>query len=110
MNEIYEVQNLIQNFFIPQYKLKYKTREGAKVKKKYDKPKTPYQRLLESSLPEENKQKLREQYATLNYSNLRRKREELLSAFLKLHEQIKLESRAKQPSPKDAQPLGNTQL
>jgi hypothetical protein len=34
MNEIYEVQNLIQNFFIPQYELKSKVRLGAKIKKK----------------------------------------------------------------------------
>jgi hypothetical protein len=33
MNEIYEVQNLIQNFFIPQYKLKSKVRVGSKIKK-----------------------------------------------------------------------------
>ncbi|MCO5144024.1 MAG: hypothetical protein M9962_13120 [Oligoflexia bacterium] len=94
MNEIYEVQNLIQNFFIPQYKLKSKVRVGAKIKKKYDKPKTPYQRLLESTIPEENKQKLRDQYASLNYSDLKRKREELLNAFIKLQEKIKLEKRA----------------
>ena len=108
MNEIYEVQNLIQNFFIPQYKLKSKVRVGAKIKKKYDKPKTPYQRLLESNIPEENKQKLRDQYATLNYPRLKQRREELLDAFLKLQEKIKLERRAKEPSPKDALPLGNT--
>lgn len=102
MNEIYEVQNLIQNFFIPQYKLKSKVRVGSKIKKKYDKPKTPYQRLLESNIPEENKQKLREQYATLSYPDLKKKREELLASFVKLQEQIKLERRAKQPSPKEA--------
>jgi len=107
MNDIYEVQNLIQNFFIPQYKLKSKVRAGAKIKKKYDKPKTPYQRLLESSIPEENKQKLREQYATLSYPKLKKQREELLASFLKLHEKIKSEKRAS-PSPQvDAQLLGN---
>lgn len=108
MNEIYEVQNLIQNFFIPQYKLKSKVRVGAKIKKKYDTPKTPYQRLLDSCLPEEKKQKLREQYATLNYPELKKQKEELLASFIKLQEQIKLERRAKEPSPKDAQPFGNT--
>ncbi|MCO5142796.1 MAG: hypothetical protein M9962_06875 [Oligoflexia bacterium] len=56
--------------------------------------KTPYQRLLESTIPEENKQKLRDQYASLNYSDLKRKREELLNAFIKLQEKIKLEKRA----------------
>jgi hypothetical protein len=108
MNEIYEVQNLIQNFFIPQYKLKSKVRVGAKIKKKYDQPKTPYQRLLESSIPEENKEKLRQQYATLNYPKLKQQKEELLARFLKLQEQIKLERRATS-SPGDTAPsLGNT--
>jgi len=110
MNEIYRVQNLIQNFFIPQYKLKSKVREGAKIKKKYDKPKTPYQRLLESNIPEENKQKLREQYLTLSYPKLKREKEELLASFIKLQERIKTERRAKEPSPQVAQPFGNTQL
>lgn len=110
MNEIYEVQNLIQNFFIPQYKLKSKFRVGAKIVKKYDKPKTPYQRLLESNLPEDRKQKLREQYATLNYPLLKKQKEELLASFVKLQEQIKSERRAKDQSPRVAQPLGNTHL
>lgn len=48
MNEIYRVQNLLQNFFIPQYRLLSKVRIGAKIKKKYDQPKTPYERLLQS--------------------------------------------------------------
>jgi hypothetical protein len=93
MNEIYEVQNLIQNFFIPQYKLKSKVRVGAKIKKKYDTPKTPYQRLLESNISEENKQKLRDQYATLSYPKLKKQKEELLASFLRLQEQIKLEKK-----------------
>jgi len=108
MNEIYEVQNLIQNFFIPQYKLKSKVRVGAKIKKKYDTPKTPYQRLLESNIPEENKEKLRQQYVTLNYPELKRRKEELLASFLKLQEQIKSERRAKQPSSMTARSFGNT--
>lgn len=108
MNEIYEVQNLIQNFFIPQYKLKSKVRIGSKIKKKYDQPKTPYQRLLESNIPEENKRKLREQYSTLSYPMLKKQKEELLASFVKLQERIKLEKRAK-PSPgDDALLLGNT--
>lgn len=107
MNEIYEVQNLIQNFFIPQYKLKSKVRIGAKIKKKYDKPKTPYQRLLESNLAEDRKERLRQQYATLHYPTLKRRKEELLASFIKLHEQIKLDKKAKKPSPPDPQ-FGNT--
>lgn len=65
MNEIYRVQNLISNSFVPQFKFKSKLRVGAKIKKVYDGPKTPYQRVLEDpTVPEANKIKLRERYAT----------------------------------------------
>lgn len=58
---------------------------GAKIKKTYDKPTTPYHRLLEEpSVTQEQKRKLRETYATLNYFDLRAEREELLSQFEKL--------------------------
>lgn len=107
MNEIYRVQNLLQNFFIPQYRLLSKVRVGAKIKKKYDQPKTPYERLLQSDIPEENKQKLRDQYAILSYPELRRQREELLASFFKLQEQIKSERRATR-SPGAAPSFGNT--
>ena len=55
-----------QNFFLPTIKLLYKIRVGGKIKKKYDKPKTPYVRLLESSISEEKKQELRNTYSKLN--------------------------------------------
>ena len=108
MNEIYEVQNLIQNFFIPQYKLKSKVRDGSKIKKQYDSPKTPYQRLLESNIPELNKQKLRDQYSTLHYPTLKRQKDELINAFIKLQKEIKLETRASNPSLVTESALGNT--
>lgn len=108
MNEIYRVQNLIQNFFIPQYRLLSKVRVGAKIKKKYDAPKTPYQRLLESNIPEANKEKLRQQYATLSYPDLKRQREEFLASFFKLQEKIKLEKRASSSSGDSALSFGNS--
>ncbi|BAL80273.1 hypothetical protein [Caldisericum exile] len=46
MNELYNTLRLYTNFFLPSMKLKEKTRIGSKVLKKYDKPKTPYQRIL----------------------------------------------------------------
>ncbi len=82
MNEIYRVHNLIQNFFVPQFKLKSKLRVGARIKKTYDTPKTPYQRLLEEpTVTDEQKRKLRETYATLNYFDLLAEREKLLAHF-----------------------------
>jgi len=47
MDIIYrENWNQIQNFFIPTFKLKYKERIGGKLKKIYEPPQTPYQRLV----------------------------------------------------------------
>jgi len=43
-----------QNHFQPVMKLVEKVRIGSKVRKKYDNPKTPYQRLIDCPfLPEE---------------------------------------------------------
>jgi hypothetical protein len=55
------------NFFQPVMKLIRKERVGAKVKKTYARPCTPYQRLASSSaLSKHAKQQLRAQYASLN--------------------------------------------
>lgn len=73
MNEIYrDYANPIANFFIPCVRLIEKTREGGRIKKKYDLPKTPYQRLLDSAdVSEENKAKLRARYESFNPFELR---------------------------------------
>lgn len=64
MNEIYQAYfNPLQNFFIPSMKLVKKERHGSVVRKFYDEPKTPYQRLLDSGyVPKLQKKKLKEQY------------------------------------------------
>lgn len=49
LNGIYSVLAVYFNFFQPCQKLLEKKRDGAKVYKKHDRPKTPYQRVLESS-------------------------------------------------------------
>jgi hypothetical protein len=67
MNEIYLLWNQLQNFFIPTMKCIEKKRDGAKIVKKYDKPKTPYQRILDSAdVSEETKRKLQATYEKLN--------------------------------------------
>ena len=68
MNEIYQAYfNPLQNFFIPSQKLKSKEREGAKIKKKFEDPRTPYQRLMDSTyLSKLQKKKLKEQYKQKN--------------------------------------------
>ncbi|MGC8757953.1 MAG: hypothetical protein ACP5QX_05840 [Caldisericaceae bacterium] len=73
MNKLYSVLRLYTNFFLPSMKLIEKTRIESKVLKKYDKPKTPYQRILESELvSEEIKENLRRTYETLNPLLLKR--------------------------------------
>jgi hypothetical protein len=102
MNEIYRVQNLISNYFVPQFKLRSKVRIGAKVKKTYDEPKTPYERLLEDpDVTDEQKRKLRETYTKLNYFDLLREREELLARF----EQLKRELKSKKSRVNPSDPL-----
>ncbi|HEY3412829.1 MAG TPA: transposase family protein, partial [Armatimonadota bacterium] len=45
MDALYEQVRLLVNFFLPSMKLLEKTREGARVRKTYDTPRTPYQRV-----------------------------------------------------------------
>ena len=73
LNELYEVLRLYTNFFLPVMKLKEKVRIGSKVIKKYDIPKTPYQRILEAKeVSKEVKEKLQNQYKMLNKNRLTR--------------------------------------
>jgi hypothetical protein len=87
MNEIYsKEQSLLQNFFIPQAKLLRKERIGAKYKRTYDKPKTPYQRILEcEAVSEKTKEKLKALYKTLNPFELRKQRQIKINNFTKLY-------------------------
>lgn len=78
-------------------KLEEKIRVGSKVKKKYDQPKTPYQRVLESPQVEkenrENKEKLNQEYAKLNPAELRRQITTLQIKLRKLTAKEKLKKR-----------------
>ncbi len=74
LNNLYKNEwSLFYNFFIPSFKLISKERIGSKVIKKHDKPKTPYQRLLESEhISEEKKKELKKIYVTLNPFDLKK--------------------------------------
>jgi hypothetical protein len=73
LNEIYGTLRLISNFFLPQMKLIEKTRTGAKVRKRYDEARTPYQRLIDSGfLSEKEERELSAEYGRLNPVALRR--------------------------------------
>jgi hypothetical protein len=74
-----------QNFFLPTIKLLHKTRVGGKIKKKYDKPRTPYARLLESKhVSEENKNKLRETYSKLDPFALKKEMNKKLNTIFSI--------------------------
>ena len=74
MNELYRNElRLYINFFQPSQKLIKKERIGSRIKRVYDKPKTPYQRVIESKdIPEKIKQQLTKQYEQLNPFALKR--------------------------------------
>ncbi|HEC62794.1 MAG TPA: hypothetical protein ENI38_00150 [Candidatus Acetothermia bacterium] len=59
---------------------------GSKVRKRYDRAQTPYQRVLASPLVgEEDKAKLRELYRTLNPVELQRRVQRNLEQLRGLH-------------------------
>ncbi len=71
LNTLYQVLSDYQNFFQPVMRLKKKVRDGARVTRTYDVPRTAYQRLLRrSDIPIETKQKLRTRYKQLNPKRL----------------------------------------
>jgi hypothetical protein len=68
LNEIYTSEwRLFMNFFVPSSKLMDKQRVGGKITKKYDKSKTPYERIM--NMPEitnKTKNELTKLYKSLN--------------------------------------------
>jgi len=79
---------LFKNFFQPVIKLVLKERAGGKIHRKYDKPRTPFCRLLESTeLSEKKKQELRNIYNSLNPAHLKRRIDKKLDALYKFYKQ-----------------------
>lgn len=73
LGALYRVLRLYVNFFQPQMKLVEKTRRGAKVVKRYDRPRTPYRRVLDSPhVDGAAKGALRAIYLGLNPAQLKR--------------------------------------
>jgi hypothetical protein len=65
--QLYGSVRLFVNFFQPSFKLAAKTREGAKVKKRYHPPATPHQRLLaDPRTAEPVRQRIEALHATLD--------------------------------------------
>ncbi len=82
LNAVYAVARLYTNFFKPVMKLQAKRRVGSKVKKIYDEPKTPYQRLLEcEALDSATKDKLKATYKSLRLSKVKAELDRRLAAL-----------------------------
>ncbi|MFL5799100.1 MAG: integrase [Actinomycetota bacterium] len=74
LRELYDELRLYVNFFQPQQKLVEKTREGAKVRRRYDTAQTPYRRVVASEdVTPEAKASLNETYLALNPVELKRR-------------------------------------
>lgn len=87
MNDLYRSEwRLFHNFFCPSVKLIEKKRIASKVFKRYDMPKTPYQRTMESKhVTTAQKRALKEQFAGLNPFKLRKTMEKKLREIFTIH-------------------------
>lgn len=89
INDLYRNElRLYKNFFQPVLKLVSKERIGGRVKRKYDIPKTPYQRLLESTqVSDETGEELKGIYLSLNPAELKRNIDAKLDKLYQTYEQ-----------------------
>ena len=92
MNEIYQVYwSPLQNFFMPMMKLTEKTRVGGRIVKKYDLPKTPYQRVLDSGkLDLQERAHLKQRMDGKNPFYLKQELENKLKIFFRMIERKKI--------------------
>lgn len=85
LNRLYATDRLYTNFFLPVFKLEEKRRIGSQVQRRFDNPKTPYKRLLDSpDVSEADKRTLKALYAKLDVVELKRELDELLADLLRL--------------------------
>jgi hypothetical protein len=95
LNELYCYLRLYTNFFQPTMKLIEKIRIGSKVTKKYDKPLTPYRRVLACpDVSAQDKQKLKTQYTKLNPAHLKREIKKLQQKLLNMRKSKKRKTEA----------------
>ena len=88
MERLYLLVGRYFNFFQPISKLVHKERVGAKVTKRYDVAKTPYQRLLEAGvLGETERTSLEGEYESLNPVQLKARIDAALQSLWRLSRQ-----------------------
>lgn len=98
INSLYRNElRLYNNFFQPVMQLISKERIGGRVKRKYDVPKTPYHRLLESTqVSDETREELKNIYLSLNPAELKRNIDAKLD---KLYQTYEHKGRTQQANP-----------
>ena len=94
MNDIYQNEfSLLHNYFYPAMKLQDKIRIDSKIKKHYDQPQTPYQRLMQSdAISDTQKEKMRQVFESLNPFELQQRIQQKLKNIFRLVD-IKLKGR-----------------
>ena len=104
MNEIYRAYwNPLQNFYMPTMKLKEKIRIGSKIKRIYDEPQTPCQRLLASpDVPNHIKLRLKQEQKAKNPFFLKEQLDKRLKYFFDLVDELNRNNRQGTGTP----PLG----
>jgi hypothetical protein len=91
LNNLYRNElRLYKNFFQPVIKLIKKERIGGRVKRKYDRAKTPYRRLIESNqISDKEKEKLTATYRSLNPAELKRNIDKKLDNLYRIYKNKK---------------------
>ena len=94
------------NFFQPVIKLVSKERVGGKIHRKYDVPRTPYARVIESKeVSEEAKQALTRIYQSLNPALLKREIDRKLNLLYKAYQAEQASSQKVEPKIKPLKKL-----
>jgi len=88
LNDLYRNElGLYKNFFQPVMFLIEKKRIKSKIIRKYDEPKTPFERVIKSeSMPDSVKQKLSEVYQNLNPAELKRQIDKKIRLLFDVHQ------------------------
>jgi len=88
INSLYQNElRLYKNFFQPIIKLVSKEKIGGHLRRRYDFPKTPYQRTMESNqIDEKKKRELKTIYESLNPAELKRRIDQKLNLLYKVYQ------------------------
>lgn len=91
LNDLYRNElSLYKNFFQPVIKLISKERIGGRFRRKYDRAKTPYRRLIESDqISKKEKEKLTALYHSLNPAELKRTIDKKLNNLYMIYQKKK---------------------